>query len=319
MPYTDEICGESYFQTKQWGAREQLREAVWSGLTAITAAATAAGKYLRRRAFTPGVIEWKKENDPVTALDRHAERIIRRTLDTVMHGNFLGEEYGHEDRGSNLTYIIDPIDGTKSFVTRDFRCSVSIAAERDGEIFAGVVYDFMKDILYTGAKGRKMAIIANGKRYAPQHHPLSKPRLAVDKDADLRARLDRAGCKTVETNGSIALTMAEVAAGNYDGMISPEIGKGNIWDVAAGYALLRCRGFDVRDACDRPFDVRDASRGLLVLPETLRERLEAAHIRYALPQDQDDDSRRGPRTRCAQATLDLQLTEQSSGSENRRR
>jgi len=48
------------------------------------------------------------------------------------------------------TYYIDPIDGTRSLILKDFNSSVSISVEEKGEIVGGIVHDFMRDITYVG-------------------------------------------------------------------------------------------------------------------------------------------------------------------------
>src|SRR3989338_69713 len=89
-------------------------------------AAQNAGTLLRENAFEFGKLEWKKLDDPVTSMDKEAEREIRKVLTKEAPGNFIGEEFGFENNSKERTYIIDPIDGTKSFILRDFISSVSI-------------------------------------------------------------------------------------------------------------------------------------------------------------------------------------------------
>lgn len=68
--------------------------------------------------FQTGLVaERKADNTPVTAADRGAEQKLRTLISQYWpdHG-ILGEEFGHQKGGSSLTWILDPIDGTKSFV-----------------------------------------------------------------------------------------------------------------------------------------------------------------------------------------------------------
>ena len=193
-------------------------------------------------------------------------------LEELAPGNYIGEEYGHENRGASTTYHIDPIDGTKSFVLRDFESAVSIGVERDGKLIGGVVHDFMRDIAYAGFEG-DCYLLHDGKRHEIMgSHPFSKVRLSIDNETGLASRLD-SSYSVHERKGSIALAMAQLAAGNYDGMVCASTGKGNSWDVAAGYYLLHARGFDVRDIDGKPFDYHNGTNGIVAIRPDLEKRV----------------------------------------------
>lgn len=229
------------------------------------AAAHLAGAYLRAHAFDDDAPQWKKKDDPVTAHDREAEHLIKEYLDVHAPGNYLGEEHGSSDNGRAVTYIIDPIDGTKEWVSRGFRCSTSIGIAENGELTGGVVYDFMRDITYAGHRGQ-LLILHDGK-VTPWSAPpsLGKIRIAVDRHDALEKRLPRDRFSVCDAKGSIALAMAHVAAGIYDGMVSVDIGKGNLWDVAAGTYLCRAAHVRLSDAYGRPFDEHRARDGIVAL------------------------------------------------------
>ncbi len=84
-------------------------------------------------------VEIKADQTPVTVADREAERIIRNTMNTAFptHGIF-GEEYGSEDKDTDFLWLVDPIDGTKSFVKRYGMFSTQIALMHRGELILGV-------------------------------------------------------------------------------------------------------------------------------------------------------------------------------------
>lgn len=229
------------------------------------AAAHLAGTYLRAHAFDADAPQWKKKDDPVTEHDREAERIIKRHLERYAPGNYLGEEHGAADNGRTVTYIIDPIDGTKEWVSRGFRCSTSIGISEGGKLTGGVVYDFMRDITYAGQHGQ--LTILHGGKATPWTAPprLGKIRIAVDRHDALEERLPRDRFSVCDAKGSIALAMAQVAAGIYDGMVSADIGKGNLWDVAAGTYLCRAANVRLTDAYGRPFDEHRAKDGMVAL------------------------------------------------------
>lgn len=227
-----------------------------------------AGKLVRNNAFAFGNIEWKQKDDPVTDLDRAAERELRRIMSEAGTFNFVGEEYGREDNGAELTLYIDPIDGTKSFVRREFYSSLSVGVENtQGELVGGIVYDFMRDIMYVGVEGN-CYVLHNDARHplVQAASPFSKTRVAIDEMPALRERLaDDPTISVVEKHGSIALAMAELAAGTYDANISGCIGKGNSYDVAGGLYLMQQAGVRVYDIKGKPFTQHNGSNGMIAL------------------------------------------------------
>ena len=85
---------------------------------AITVAQGVTAETMRHFRNPDLAVENKADGSPVTIADREAEQRIRRTLETSADfGGFdiVGEEFGHEDRGSDYTWFIDPIDGTRAF------------------------------------------------------------------------------------------------------------------------------------------------------------------------------------------------------------
>lgn len=84
-------------------------------------------------------IETKADQTPVTVADRGAEQVIRDTLRNAFpdHG-ILGEEYGSEIADTQFLWLVDPIDGTKSFVKRYGMFSTQIALMHGGKLILGV-------------------------------------------------------------------------------------------------------------------------------------------------------------------------------------
>ena len=115
---------------------------------AITAA-KAAGEVAMRYFRTAVTVERKHDRSPVTVADREAER---RAVDVLRSAfpdyGVLGEEFG-EQSGRGPKWIIDPIDGTKSFIRGIPFFATLIALEEDGEITTGAVYaPALGDLLY---------------------------------------------------------------------------------------------------------------------------------------------------------------------------
>lgn len=84
-------------------------------------------------------VETKSDQSPVTIADREAELTIRKVIQQAFpeHGIY-GEEYGRSDRESDYLWLIDPIDGTKSFVRGFGMFSTQVALMHKGEIIVGV-------------------------------------------------------------------------------------------------------------------------------------------------------------------------------------
>jgi histidinol-phosphatase len=92
--------------------------------------------------FDQGVaVEWKPDQSPVTLADKGAEQLLRETLLARFPGDgFLGEEFGDTPGTSGYRWIIDPIDGTRSFIRGIPIWATLVGLEYKGELIAGVAY-----------------------------------------------------------------------------------------------------------------------------------------------------------------------------------
>ena len=99
-------------------------------------------------------VEIKSDQTPVTVADRGAERLIREKIAKAYpnHGIY-GEEYGAEDKDTEYLWLIDPIDGTKSFVKRYGMFSTQIALMHKGELIVGVSCAPAMDELFWATRG----------------------------------------------------------------------------------------------------------------------------------------------------------------------
>jgi histidinol-phosphatase len=104
-------------------------------------AAHQAGRFALQH-FDVGVaVEWKHDQSPVTLADRGAEELLRTTLLTRFpQDGFLGEESGAVPGSSGFRWIIDPIDGTRSFVRGVPLWATLVGLEYRGELIGGVTY-----------------------------------------------------------------------------------------------------------------------------------------------------------------------------------
>jgi len=99
-----------------------------------------AGRLALQYFGTALAIEYKADRSPVTAADRGAEEALRETLGAAFpHDGMLGEELGASDGTSGRRWIVDPIDGTQSFIRGVPLWGVLVALEDRGEVVLGVV------------------------------------------------------------------------------------------------------------------------------------------------------------------------------------
>jgi myo-inositol-1(or 4)-monophosphatase len=201
-------------------------------------------------------VRLKRENDFVSEVDQMAEQAIIQTLQEAYPKHaILGEETGAcggEVGASEYQWIIDPLDGTTNFLHGVPQYAVSIALLHRGQLSQAVIYDPVRNDLYTASRGRgaflndrrirvsrrdklQDSLIGTGFPFRDFTHLdayLGMFRDLVQKTAGLRRP------------GSAALDLAWVAAGHFDGFF--EIGL-NAWDIAAGCLLILEAGGLVSD------------------------------------------------------------------------
>ena len=220
---------------------------------AVKAARRAGGIILQyyRRGDT-GRIESKSENDYVTEADKRAEADIIETIHRNHPGHaILAEESGTSGE-SNTVWIIDPIDGTTNFIHGIPHFCVSIAVQIDGVVEHAVIYDPVKDELFTADRGAGALLDGRRIRASQQtrlRHALLTTGFAYRRGGDIRTHMPTFNrllsvCGDIRRSGSAALDLAYVAAGRLDGYW--ELGL-SPWDIAAGKLLVEAAGGIVSD------------------------------------------------------------------------
>ena len=191
--------------------------------------------------------------DVVTESDRSAERLIRRTLlDARPDDAVLGEEGDDQPGTSGVRWIVDPIDGTVNFLYGIPQYAVSIAAELDGEVVAGVVLNAATGTEYTATLGglahrdgvpiRVRATVPLGERLIGTGFSYEARQREVQAAALLHL-LPR--IRDIRRFGSCALDLCAVAQGSLDGYLEEGV---NLWDHAAGGLVARSAGARVETA-----------------------------------------------------------------------
>ena len=182
--------------------------------------------------------------DLVTAYDvRVQEYAVRALADAFPGAAFICEEGAPEPAGpAELTFVIDPIDGTANFVHHFRHSCTSIACLHDGQLAAGAVYDPYADEMFSASLHGGACL--NGRRLRLHPRPLSESLVLFgtspyngECDADTFARVrDLYGrCQDVRRSGSAALDLCYVAAGRAGLFFEESL---SLWDYAAGALIV---------------------------------------------------------------------------------
>ncbi|AUX86094.1 inositol monophosphatase family protein [Acinetobacter tandoii] len=208
-------------------------------------------------------VEEKGIDGPVTRVDRYLEQLTIDTLrKSYKNHSFLGEEFGYQEgkgHDADWCWIIDPLDGTLNFINGVPHFCISIAVQHKGITQHGVIYDPVKDELFSASRGRgammnQRRIRVNVKdslenTFMSVGHAYRAKRngevisYAKNHFASL-LNVTEAGAQYRRT-GSAALDLAYVAAGRFDAYF--ELGL-KPWDIAAGELIVKEAGGTVVDA-----------------------------------------------------------------------
>ena len=221
--------------------------------TAVKAARRAGNIIVRAtRNLDVVVVREKAANDFVTEVDREAERAIITTLHEAYPGHAILAEESGASGTSEFQWIIDPLDGTTNFLHGFPQYCISIALEHRGIVTQGVIYDPVKNDLFTASRGRGAYLNENRIRVSKRLQLKSSLvgtgfpfKELVHLDAYMAMLRDMMkGTAGVRRAGSAALDLAYVAAGRLDGFW--ELGLAR-WDMAAGSLLITEAGGLVGD------------------------------------------------------------------------
>lgn len=240
----------------------------------LIATALEAGRAIMAIYGTDFTAREKSDLTPVTEADEAAERVILAALATRdAETPVISEEAaaaGRIPQVSNRFYLVDPLDGTKEFISRNGEFTVNIARIEDGVPVAGVVHAPALGRLFWGELGKGAA---QGRL---------QPDERIDFTAVMVRRLPAAGATVVAsrshrdaatdeylksikvkslTSAGSSLKFCLIAAGEAD--LYPRFGRTMEWDTAAGHAVLLAAGGKVLTTdgvplvygkCERGFD-----------------------------------------------------------------
>jgi len=227
-------------------------------LTTAIQSARAAGQILVERLPNPRQVHIKGLRDIVTDADLAAEQAIVQTIrERFPDHALLTEENGASDGNAPYVWVVDPLDGTTNYNRRLPCFSVSIGLLHQEQLTLGVVYDPLREHLFTAVRGRGATL--NG---APLHvsavDRIQNAVVGMDwahaqaaRD-DILARVNRVAphCGALRGMGSATLGLCYVAAGRYDAYFHVSLKP---WDLAAALLLVQEAGGRVTDLEGRPW------------------------------------------------------------------
>ena len=216
-----------------------------------------AGRLIRQRGERGVTVAATKSSDTdvVTETDREVEALIRSRLrEARPDDGVVGEEGDDLPGGSGVRWIVDPIDGTVNFLYGIPQYAVSIAAELDGVVVAGVVLHVARDTAYVARReaGPDGRVTATAHRDGTQISvrgpaPLSQRLIGTGFSYEARIRAVQAEAvgrllpqvRDIRRFGSCALDLCHVAEGMLDGYVEEGV---NLWDHAAGALIAEGAG-----------------------------------------------------------------------------
>ena len=222
---------------------------------AIETIALQAGAVIMEIYAKDFAVETKADESPVTEADQAAEavivaalRLLTPDIPVVAEEEVAAGEA--PDVGAGPFWLVDPLDGTREFISRNGDFTVNIALIRDGEPVLGTVHVPAKDETYTAAGPGQVTC----RRGAGGQADAISARVPSDEGLVAMVSRSHASPETDEFLASFAikeridagssLKFCRLAEGAAD--LYPRLGRTMEWDTAAGHAVLACAGGSVR-------------------------------------------------------------------------
>ncbi len=225
--------------------------------------------------YSPKVnITTKADGSPVSEADIAAERVIREKLDRLLPGIPIIAEESFDpkacDQSPDLFVLVDPLDGTREFISHNGEFTVNIALIERGRPVAGCVYAPALNRMYLGGASAFRADVRPGDPMPPlermdrlttQAYPASGLRAVASRshlDPQTEALLSRLPVASRTSAGS-SLKFCVMAQGDAD--VYPRLAPTMEWDTAAGHAVLAAAGGCVLGADGSPLRYCKAAAG----------------------------------------------------------
>ena len=221
-----------------------------------------AGEIIRNNFGKSHSIEYKtNELNLVTETDKASEKLITDFIKKKYptHG-ILAEEGGEVNKSAEYLWVIDPLDGTTNFAHGLPIFAVSIGLQKNGEIIAGVVYDVIRDVLYSAEKNA--GSFEDEKRInVNKNTNLGRGMLVTGFPYDIKENPDKAferfiaflkHARAIRRLGSAAIDFCYVANGVFDGFWEVAL---HPWDMCAGKLIVEEAGGLVTDFDGKSIDI----------------------------------------------------------------
>ncbi|WP_419779602.1 inositol monophosphatase family protein [Maridesulfovibrio sp.] len=246
-------------------------------LEKATAAVLEAGEIIREAYNKPKKIKHKGRIDLVTETDLAVEKFLKAKLAECLPGSsFLAEETSGDAELVDLTWIIDPLDGTTNFAHGLPMVATSVALWDKGQVVLGIVNLPIMNEVFTALRGGgafkngdsihvsdcdslEESLIATGFPYAIEDH--------VDFITEALSKV-LVTTQGVRRPGAAALDLAYLSCGRYDGYYENSLKP---WDMAAGWLLVEEAGGRVTEYGDDEFDLY--SPAILATNSSIHEKL----------------------------------------------
>ena len=221
-----------------------------------------AGSIIKKGFGTAFKIEYKtNESNLVTEIDKASEELIINFIKEKYpsHG-ILAEEGGNVRKNSEYLWVVDPLDGTTNFAHGLPIFSVSIGVQKNGETIAGVVYDVMRDIVFSAEKGSG-AYANSDKINVSKENKLEHSLLVTGFPYNVAENPEGAferfitltkKARGIRRLGSAAIDFCYLASGVFDGFWEVHL---HPWDICAGKLIAEEAGGIVTDFDGNSIDI----------------------------------------------------------------
>ena len=218
-----------------------------------------AGKIIIRNWDKPGQIRHKGRIDLVTDTDLAVEDKLKSSLkDILPQATFLAEGSANQTKPGNLTWIIDPLDGTTNFAHRIPFVAISVALWAENSVLMGFVHLPILEEMFWAAHN-KGAFLKDQKISVSTTSELEQSLVATGFPYSVREDIDEimnylkkvlVSSRGVRRPGSAAIDLAYVACGRYDAFYELNLKP---WDTAAGLLLVQEAGGKVSTFSGKPY------------------------------------------------------------------
>jgi len=222
-----------------------------------------AGKLLLKKSRSRNKVRYKGRVNLVTEADLLSENLIVKSIERFYpKHSILAEEKAARDKGSDFKWVIDPLDGTTNYAHEFPVWCVSMALEYEGEIAVGVVYDPLREELFSAVAGGG-AYLNRRKINVSSQKDLDKSLLASGFPYDIgSSREDNLKyfnrfaklARGIRRAGSAALDLCYLACGRFDGFWELKLSP---WDTAAGKLIVEEAGGKTTDFAGKEYSIYD--------------------------------------------------------------